>query len=65
MRIASGIFGVGLALAGTGLIALPVYVLALRHWSPGVVSGIVSAFIVGAGIGCLLAGRYLLRLKLR
>jgi hypothetical protein len=62
MRLASRVVGVVLVLAGTGFVALPGYVFAIGQWGSGAASWILCAFLVGAGIGCLLAGRYFLRL---
>jgi hypothetical protein len=62
MRTASRIVGVVLVLAGTGFVALPGYVFAIGQWSSGAAIWILCAFLVAAGIGYLLAGRYFLRL---
>jgi hypothetical protein len=62
MRVASRIIGVVLALAGLGLVALQGYVYIIGQWSSGAAMWILCAFLVSAGIGCLLAGRYFLRL---
>jgi|HubBroStandDraft_5_1064220.scaffolds.fasta_scaffold161027_2 hypothetical protein len=62
LRAASRIVGVVMALAGLGFVALPGYVFAIGQWSSGAAMWILCAFFVGAGIGCLLAAWYFLRL---
>jgi MFS family permease len=63
MRIASRIVGVLLALAGFGFIAIPGYVFAVGQSSPDAAPWVLTAFLVSAGVGCLLAGKYFLRLN--
>jgi hypothetical protein len=51
-----------LAVAGFGFIALPGYVYAIGRWSSGPKVWILCALLLCAGVGCLLAGIYFLRL---
>src|ERR1700728_4985159 len=62
MRIASRVVGVVLVLTGLGFVALSGYVFAIGRWRSDAAIWILCACLVSAGVGCVLAGRYFLRL---